>query len=114
MSYYTFRIDDADSSSSDNPSATPSPPIIQASQVEDHYSQGSDGPNAGSQDTVILDQEDEAARPVINEVSILRVVSSTQSFVEEHEELQQNLGNNYSYAYMHTLTYENIYCKLPY
>ena len=50
-------------------------PTTPSSQVEHHISVRRD---AGSPDTVILDDDDDA--PVVNEKSILKVVSSSQSF----------------------------------
>ena len=50
-------------------------PTTPSSQVEHHISVRRD---AGSPDTVILDDDDDA--PVVNEKSILKVVSCSQSF----------------------------------
>ena len=50
-------------------------PTTPSSQIEHHISVRRD---AGSPDTVILDDDDDA--PVVNEKSILKVVSSSQSF----------------------------------
>ncbi len=52
-------------------------PTTPSSQVERHESVRED---AGSPDTVILDPDDLDAAPVVNETSIRRVVSSSQSF----------------------------------
>ena len=51
-------------------------PTTPSSQIEHHISLRRD---AGSPDTVILDDDDDDS-PVVNEKSILKVVSSSQSF----------------------------------